>query len=196
MTSWNSVTRDVVAGAVINGIVINGVGAGSTASPMANDSTASVSGSGTESKTPSTLVSSVVYDRNWENDMESLLKVRASFLTRPSFHHNFVMCRICTMRSRTNRCWRPWVARPGPVPRHHPLRLVALSFVLVAFAVRVTVSTRSSEGVYEVYNLSLEHSPVSVRTAAIAASTGGLALRLALLRLPTRHVSLPAGSFE
>lgn len=87
VTSWNSLTRDVVAGAVINGIVINGgSGAGGSAnasgvaSPTTNDSTASVSvfttGSGTESKTPSTLVSSVVYDRNWENDMESLLKVR------------------------------------------------------------------------------------------------------------------------
>lgn len=75
MTSWNSLTREVVAGALVNGVVINGPPGASGAAT--NDSAVSV---GAESKiqTPSTLVSSMVYDRNWENDMESLLKVRHS----------------------------------------------------------------------------------------------------------------------
>ena len=90
ITSWNSITREAVianlgtslvgsAGAQYAGANGSGSRAGST-NQLTNDSTASVSNtSNAESKTPSTLVSSVVYDRNWENDMESLLKVRAGF---------------------------------------------------------------------------------------------------------------------
>ncbi|KAI0043650.1 hypothetical protein FA95DRAFT_1609196 [Auriscalpium vulgare] len=82
ITSWNSITRDVVIanlGSSLGGSstpqVTNGGSTGSAGHPLTNDSTASVSNtSGAESKTPSTLVSSVVYDRNWESDMESLLK--------------------------------------------------------------------------------------------------------------------------
>ena len=71
--SWNSISRDA---ALANLFVASPV-AGNTAS-LPNDSTASVpasTASATEVKTPSTLVSSVVYDRNWESDMEALLKV-------------------------------------------------------------------------------------------------------------------------
>ncbi|KAI0066118.1 hypothetical protein BV25DRAFT_1835812 [Artomyces pyxidatus] len=78
ITSWNSITRDVVIANLGSSLVGTGTAHGSTGSgghPLTNDSTASVSNtSGAESKTPSTLVSSVVYDRNWESDMESLLK--------------------------------------------------------------------------------------------------------------------------
>jgi len=86
ITSWNSVTRDVVIanlGSSMVSAAAHSSGSGSTETPqLPNDSSASVSNtSGAEAKTPSTLVSSVVYDRNWENDMESLLKVSS----RPVF---------------------------------------------------------------------------------------------------------------
>lgn len=76
ITSWNSITRD----AALANLFVGSPAAGNIA-PLPNDSSASVTASatsGTEVKTPSTLVSSVVYDRNWESDMESLLKVWAS----------------------------------------------------------------------------------------------------------------------
>ncbi|KAI0305683.1 hypothetical protein B0F90DRAFT_1815266 [Multifurca ochricompacta] len=72
ITSWNSITRDAALANLF-------VGSSATVSttPLPNDSTASVPASTTsvsEAKTPSTLVSSVVYDRSWESDVESLLK--------------------------------------------------------------------------------------------------------------------------
>ena len=74
ITSWNSISRD----AALANLFVGSPAVGNAA-PLPNDSTASVPASttsATEAKTPSTLVSSVVYDRNWESDMESLLKVR------------------------------------------------------------------------------------------------------------------------
>jgi len=83
ITSWNSISRD----AALANLFVGSQAAGNAA-PLPNDSTASVTASatsGTEGKTPSTLVSSVVYDRNWESDMESLLKVWASYRVRTQF---------------------------------------------------------------------------------------------------------------
>jgi PH and SEC7 domain-containing protein len=83
ITSWNSISRDAALANlfVASPSVMN-------AASLPNDSTASVPASTTsvaEAKTPSTLVSSVVYDRNWESDMESLLKVRSILIrNRPS----------------------------------------------------------------------------------------------------------------
>jgi PH/SEC7 domain-containing protein len=74
ITSWNSITRD----AALANLFVASPAVGNT-TPLPNDSTASVPASttsATEAKTPSTLVSSVIYDRNWESDIESLLKVR------------------------------------------------------------------------------------------------------------------------
>lgn len=76
ITSWNSITRD----AALANLFVASPAVGNTA-PLPNDSTASVPASttsATEAKTPSTLVSSVIFDRNWESDMESLLKVRCT----------------------------------------------------------------------------------------------------------------------
>lgn len=73
IASWNSISRD----AALANLFVASPATGTT-TPLPNDSTASVpasTASATEAKTPSTLVSSVVYDRNWESDMESLLKV-------------------------------------------------------------------------------------------------------------------------
>jgi hypothetical protein len=73
ITSWNSISRD----AALANLFVGSPAVGNA--PLPNDSTASVPASttsATEAKTPSTLVSSVVYDRNWESDMESVLKVR------------------------------------------------------------------------------------------------------------------------
>ncbi|KAI9509413.1 hypothetical protein F5148DRAFT_1275258 [Russula earlei] len=72
LTSWHSITRD----AALANLFVASPASGNTTS-LANESTASVPASTTSAadvKTPSTLVSSVVYDRNWESDMESLLK--------------------------------------------------------------------------------------------------------------------------
>jgi len=72
ITSWNSISRD----AALANLFVGSPAVGNAA-PLPNDSTASVPASttsATEAKTPSTLVSSVVFDRNWESDMESLLK--------------------------------------------------------------------------------------------------------------------------
>ncbi|KAI0035843.1 hypothetical protein K488DRAFT_82603 [Vararia minispora EC-137] len=64
ITSWNSITRDMLTGAGSSGQLAK-----------SNDSAVSVAAtSNAESKTPSTLVAPIVYDRNWESDMESLLK--------------------------------------------------------------------------------------------------------------------------
>lgn len=89
ITSWNSITRDMVitnlgqslVGPATTPNANANTGAGANGSngnfsSKNNESSVSVSaGSNAESKTPSTLVSSIVYDRNWESDMESLLKV-------------------------------------------------------------------------------------------------------------------------
>ncbi|KAA1471675.1 hypothetical protein DENSPDRAFT_837715 [Dentipellis sp. KUC8613] len=80
ITSWNSITRDVVIANLGSSLGTSSAApqsAGSGSNHLTNDSSASVSNtntSGAESKSPSTLVSSVIYDRNWESDMESLLK--------------------------------------------------------------------------------------------------------------------------
>ena len=98
ITSWNSITRD----AALANLFVGTPATGNTA-PLPNDSTASVTASatsGTEAKTPSTLVSSVVYDRNWESDMESLLKVWTSLQGAYSTHD---YCRTCTMQSRVSK---------------------------------------------------------------------------------------------
>jgi len=74
ITSWNSISRD----AALANLFVGSPAVGNAAL-LPNDSTASVPASttsATEAKTPSTLVSSVVFDRNWDSDMESLLKVR------------------------------------------------------------------------------------------------------------------------
>ena len=98
ITSWNSITRD----AALANLFVGSPATGNTA-PLPNDSTASVTASatsGTEAKTPSTLVSSVVYDRNWESDMESLLKVWTASQGVYSTHD---YCRTCTMQSRASK---------------------------------------------------------------------------------------------
>ncbi|TFY77133.1 hypothetical protein EWM64_g6879, partial [Hericium alpestre] len=80
ITSWNSITRDVVIsnlGSSLTASSATQMSSCSGGNNLTNDSTASVSNtntSGADSKSPSTLVSSMVYDRNWESDMESLLK--------------------------------------------------------------------------------------------------------------------------
>ena len=102
ITSWNSITRDA---ALANLFVASPATGNPT--PLPNDSTASVPASttsATEAKTPSTLVSSVVYDRNWESDMESLLKVRTIYSCGVSTYDH---CRICTMQSRASRFCSP-----------------------------------------------------------------------------------------
>lgn len=104
ITSSNSITRDA---ALANLFVASPASGNPT--PLPNDSTASVPASttsATEAKTPSTLVASVVYDRNWESDMESLLKVRTIYSCGASTYYR---CRICTMRSRASRFCSPSV---------------------------------------------------------------------------------------
>lgn len=69
IASWNSISKDTFfASAAASSAV-------STAQPSLNSSTTSFHhSSGPESKAPSTAPSSVTFDRNWEMDMESLLK--------------------------------------------------------------------------------------------------------------------------
>jgi len=93
ITSWNSISRD----AALANLFVASPATGNMA-PLPNDSTASVPASttsATEAKTPSTLVASVVYDRNWESDLESLLKVRYTLTgisTRPTIIAGYVQC--------------------------------------------------------------------------------------------------------
>ena len=105
ITSWNSITRD----AALANLFVASPAVGNTAA-LPNDSTASVPASttsATEVKTPSTLVSSVIFDRNWESDMESLLKVRYTLI---SYQLNFmvlagyVQCHQESASSTTTRC--------------------------------------------------------------------------------------------
>lgn len=105
ITSWNSITRD----AALANLFVASPAVGNTAA-LPNDSTASVPASttsATEAKTPSTLVSSVIFDRNWESDMESLLKVRC---TLTSYQLDFmilagyVQCHQESAGSATTRC--------------------------------------------------------------------------------------------
>jgi hypothetical protein len=113
ITSWNSISRDA---ALANLFVASPTTGNPTPLPLPNDSTASVPASttsATEAKTPSTLVSSVVYDRNWESDMEALLKVRTIYSCRTLTHNH---CRICTMRSRVSRFCSPSVRERQPHP--------------------------------------------------------------------------------
>ncbi len=98
ITSWNSISRD----AALANLFVGSPAVGNAA-PLPNDSTASVPASttsATEAKTPSTLVSSVVFDRNWESDMESLLKV---CLLWQVINLTYNFCRTCTMPSRVSR---------------------------------------------------------------------------------------------
>lgn len=70
IASWNSISKETFfASAAASSTVL-------TAQPSLNSSTTSFHhSSGPESKPPSTAPSTVTFDRNWEMDMESLLKV-------------------------------------------------------------------------------------------------------------------------
>ncbi|KAG1751509.1 uncharacterized protein EDB91DRAFT_1234857 [Suillus paluster] len=70
IASWNSISKDTFfASAGVSSTVL-------AAQPSLNSSTTSFHhSSGPESKPPSTAPSTVAFDRNWEMDMESLLKV-------------------------------------------------------------------------------------------------------------------------
>ena len=70
IASWNSISKDTfLSSPVVSSAV-------STAQPSLNSSTTSFQhSSGPESKPPSTTPPTVAFDRNWEMDMESLLKV-------------------------------------------------------------------------------------------------------------------------
>ncbi|KAG1832446.1 hypothetical protein EV424DRAFT_1313024 [Suillus variegatus] len=68
IASWNSISKDTFFAATSSAV--------STAQPSLNSSTTSFHhSSGPESKPPSTAPSTVAFDRNWEMDMENLLKV-------------------------------------------------------------------------------------------------------------------------
>ncbi|KAG1752920.1 hypothetical protein EDB19DRAFT_1892897 [Suillus lakei] len=68
IASWNSISKDTFFAAASSAV--------STTQPSLNSSTTSFHhSSGPESKAPSTAPSSVTFDRNWEVDMENLLKV-------------------------------------------------------------------------------------------------------------------------
>ena len=61
ITSWNSLTRDPVTGLL------------QTLSPQVNESTGSFQAVGNDQKENGGVTA--LYDRNWENEMESMLKV-------------------------------------------------------------------------------------------------------------------------
>jgi PH/SEC7 domain-containing protein len=91
ITSWNSISRDMVSANLGQALGGTATATGTSTSASAgssgqlvrnNDSVVSVGTTHTESKTQSTLVSSIVYDRNWESDLESLLKVRCAARAR------------------------------------------------------------------------------------------------------------------
>ena len=70
IASWNSISKDTfLSSPAVSSAVL-------TTQPSLNSSTTSFQhSSGPESKPPSTAPSMVNFDRNWEVDMESLLKV-------------------------------------------------------------------------------------------------------------------------
>lgn len=90
ITSWNSVTREAIASGL--GMKHPSSGQLTTASTdttsavntpaltSANESAVSVASSHHEVKTPENGSSPMVYDRNWENEMESMLKVGSALL--------------------------------------------------------------------------------------------------------------------
>ena len=83
ITSWNSVTRE----AIVSGLGVRAPSTGqlTTASTdtsvntpgltSANESAISVVSTHNEVKTPESGASPMVYDRNWESELESVLKV-------------------------------------------------------------------------------------------------------------------------
>ena len=82
ITSWNSVTREAIASGL--GMKAPSTGQLTTASSdtantpaltPANESAVSVASTHNEVKTPENGSSPMVFDRNWENEMESMLKV-------------------------------------------------------------------------------------------------------------------------
>ncbi|KAI0046813.1 hypothetical protein FA95DRAFT_1339169 [Auriscalpium vulgare] len=90
--------------------VMNG---GSVGHQLTRDGTASVSNaSGVESKTLITQVSSVVYDRIWESDMESLLK---------DMYNGIQNQQVAASRERRPRVDIDF--EPGPVLRNLSLRV-------------------------------------------------------------------------
>ncbi|EGO25829.1 hypothetical protein SERLADRAFT_448749 [Serpula lacrymans var. lacrymans S7.9] len=80
ITSWNSISKDtIISSAGMSLATPSGTTPSSTAQPSMNSSTTSV-----QFPTVAEFKSSqpsMVYDRNWEIDMESTLKVAAAFLT-------------------------------------------------------------------------------------------------------------------
>jgi PH and SEC7 domain-containing protein len=118
ITSWNSIARDTVTstpgGSLGSGSQVASPSPGEQSSH--NGSTASVS----ESKPQNSSATSIVYNRNWEIDMENMLKVLAiGYFTM----HRNLKCsciRTCTMPSRANRYCNLSAVRSEP---EHPLHL-------------------------------------------------------------------------
>jgi hypothetical protein len=94
ITSWNSITRDGIMslGASLPAAA-NGTNSG-------NGSTSSFPASNGESKSPEPVVA-VLYDRAWESEMETMLKVERIHKLEYSALR---LSRKCTRRSSTSKC--------------------------------------------------------------------------------------------
>lgn len=107
ITSWNSVARDALT-STPGGSLTTGSGS-QVASPSPGEQS-SRNGSTTsvyESKPQNTSVTSVIYNRSWEIDMENLLKVLVVSRSKVPSDLKLSYIRTCTTPSRVSRYCNP-----------------------------------------------------------------------------------------
>lgn len=112
ITSWNSVTREAIVSGYgglkapssgqLTTASSDNASTGTPALTSANESAVSVASSHPEVRTPETSALPMAYDRNWENDMEIMLKV-SIVLSRKDVTDIRGICRKYTPLSRENR---------------------------------------------------------------------------------------------
>lgn len=94
LNSWNSLSKDALSGLP------------QTLSPHVNDSTASFQAVSNDQKENGGAT--LLYDRNWENEMEAMLKVSSTTM-RPLVLRLKGTRRRCIRPSKTSKCCNRWV---------------------------------------------------------------------------------------
>lgn len=114
IASWSSVTKDMVPSAQ-EAEASTAACPDEPSSALSNSTISMGPSSAREPKSPQRSPSAAVYDRNWESDMENMLKVR-NVCTRFTVRDVLSLRRMCTTQSKVSRSFSllaasPWVGR-------------------------------------------------------------------------------------
>jgi hypothetical protein len=138
----------------------------------------------------SSSVTSIVYGRNWDVEMEGMLRVSDWVLFKMK-QVLIARSRKCTVRSKVPKSGSRLASSRHPIRCHHslPIRLTTLSCAIGASAASQTAWLCSSGAVFEGYRLSLGSRRARAPIAVIAASKAGIRGTGALARpLASQHL--------